>query len=321
MDNNNTELNKSNMENQTIPTENNPSNGNNKNNKNILIAIVAVVVILVGAYFLFEQKSKENKNQQSNKPDSTAVKKDSVKTLDSLRITDSLKANINNINEEEYEDDRYGTVVYVGSGQVIGGKQVKYGDILYVDFEKSDDNRKLVYLTNPYKNKALPPATAIHSSNVVYEGTFENYKKYFSLAPFRSLPATVKDLILENNYNNGNYYYVTQNADRAKTTICFGDFDGDNLKDYAILLDNNEKQISRLIVICTNSETRKPYISFAENYNDKMRINSFKKGAMIIVDSELQAAEMDGIILKGEDVKLAVVYEKKLQKFKTYYQE
>lgn len=317
MEHDNTKLNNPNMENQTIPTENNqPTGGKKTTQKYVIITVIAIILIIAGTYFFFEQKNQKNKVPQNNVPDTTAVKKDTLKTLDSLHITDSLNAN-----EDEYEDERYGTMVYVGNGQVIGGKQVKYGDILYVDFHKSDENRKLVYLTDPYKNKALPPATALHSSNVVYEGTFENYKKYFSLASFRTLPATVKDLILENNYNNGNYYYVTQNADRAKSTICFGDFDGDNLKDYAILLDNNEKQISRLIVICTNSETRKPYISFAENYNDKMRINSFKKGAMIIVDTELQPAEMDGIILKGEDVKLAVVYEKDLQKFKTYYQE
>ena len=101
-----------------------------------------------------------------------------------------------------------------------------------------------------------------------------------------------------------------------------GDFDGDGLRDVAVIQDNNEKQISHLLVICTNSATKMPYVAFEENYSDKMKINSFKKGALVFMNSdEFNNAPVDGLIVQGEDVKIAIMYDKDLQKFKTYQQE
>ena len=55
-------------------------------------------------------------------------------------------------------------------------------------------------------------------------------------------------MILEaDGYHDGRTYNVTQNADRAKSTLSTGDFDGDGVKDYAVILDDNEGQVSRLV--------------------------------------------------------------------------
>lgn len=304
------------MENNTMQTEQNnqPKDNNKQSLKYIIISAIALL-IAVASYFIFKQKNDPNVTPKITKTDSILKKNDS---LNRKINADSLTTKIHEEGDEEGET--YGNFVYVGKGQVLGEKQLKFGDVVYVDYQKSGEGKKIVYLENPYEKINLPTYN-INSDNLIDESTFESYKKNFSLVPFTSLPSSVKDLILDNHYSNGNDYSITQNEERAKSTICYGDFDGDNSKDFAILLDNNEKQISRLLVICTNSATKKPYIGFAENYNDKMRINSFKKGASILIDSEMQSADMDGIILKGEDLKLAIVYEKNLQKFKTFYQE
>jgi hypothetical protein len=288
---------------------------NNQNIKYIIISVIALV-IAVAAYFLFKQKNKDNTTPKTSITNNILQNKDSLKDINK---TDSLTTNT--MEEGDEEGESFGSYVYVKNGEVLGNKQLKFGEVVYVDYQKSNDERKVIYLDNPYGKDKLPPSYTISASNLIEESSFESYKKNFSLVPFTTLPPSVKDLILENDYSNGNDYSITQNDERAKSTICYGDFDGDNLKDFAVLLDNNEKQISRLLIICTNSATQKPYIGFAENYNDKMRINSFKKGASIIIDSELQPSEMDGIILKGEDLKIGVVYDKNLQKFKTFYQE
>ena len=287
----------------------------NKNLKYVIIAAIVLIVAVLG-YFILNNKKNETAVKKNTKTDSLAGKKD---TLSAKIKTDSIFTKDKN-NGEYYEEEPYGVLVYIGKGQLVGDKKLKYGDIVYVDYTKSTEDNKIIYLTSPYLN-SQPATYSISANSLIDEGTFDNYKKYFSLAPFANLPNTLKDFILENSYSNGNEYRITQNAERTKSIICFGDFDGDGIKDVAVLLDNNEKQISRLLVICNNTETKKPYIGFAENYSDKMRINSFKKGSSIIIESELQSVELDGIILKAEDVKMAVVYDKSLQKFKTYYQE
>lgn len=89
----------------------------------------------------------------------------------------------------------------------------------------------------------------------------------------------------------------------------------------AVILDNNEAQVSRLLVICTNAITKDPYLAYAENYNDKMRMNSFKKNAKVFMNtSTLVPSPYDGLILKADDAKIAIIYDKKNQKFRTYYQ-
>lgn len=303
------------MENNTFKKEENNSTKVSKQNKKYIIISAIILLIALSAFFVFKQNNSENSSPKITKTDSIVNKNDS---LNGKIKSDSLTTT----NTENYDEEgeSYGSFVYVGNGQVLGNKQIKFGDILFVDYQKSSEDKKIVYLDNPYEKRNLP-AYNVNADNLIDESSFERYKNNFSLAPFITLPTSVKDLILENDYSDGNRYYITQNAERAKSTICYGDFDNDGLKDIAILMDNNEKQISRLLVICTNSATKKPYIGFAENYNDKMRINSFKTGAKIILNSELQTSQVDGVILNGEDLKIAIIYEKDLQKFKTHYQE
>ena len=115
---------------------------------------------------------------------------------------------------------------------------------------------------------------------------------------------------------------MTQNAERAKNVLSYGDYDKDGIADIAIVLDNTEEHISRLLLICTHSVTKEPYLGFAENYSDKIKVNSFKKGASIFMNSDaFSSAPNDGVMINGEDIKLAVIYDNSLQKFKTYYQE
>lgn len=144
----------------------------------------------------------------------------------------------------------------------------------------------------------------------------------FSLPPFNNLDAETKNLLLSENHSEGTRYELTQNTERAWSTICYGDFDADGQEDVAIVMDNNEKQSSRLLIICTHTNTRKKYLAFSQSYSDKIKISAFRKGAKITMQHESpEPSAIDGIIANGEDVKLAVVYDTRLQKFNTFYQE
>ncbi len=139
---------------------------------------------------------------------------------------------------------------------------------------------------------------------------------------FAKLASKTKKLITDNNYSNSTSYSLTQNADRAKYAISYGDFDGDKITDVAVVLDNNEKQTSRLLIICTNAATKDPYLAYAADYNDKVRINSFRKGASVYMDSdEFYSSPHDGFILNYEYGKLAIIFDSSNQKFKVYEQE
>lgn len=144
----------------------------------------------------------------------------------------------------------------------------------------------------------------------------------FSHSPFSSLDTKTKKLLRSQNYSDGTTYAITRHAERAPSTICYGDFDADGYKDVAIVMDNEDKQCSRLLIICTQTATKEKFLAFSENYADKIKINAFPKGSKIIMNNESpETSAIDGIIAIGEDVKLAVVYDTHLQKFNTFYQE
>lgn len=319
------------MEEQNFTPQNSQNNTQDNKNRNIIIAAIAALVLAIGAYFLFFHKKEEPKTIVN-----TATNKDSLKLQttpkDSVKVDSAKTANDNN----EYDEEGYEpfTESFVISNEAFlrsapnandgtKVKSLKFGERVYVENEESNNGYSKVYLTNPgsAKNPASQPYY-LTESVVVSQYQFDEYKKYFSLAPFSGLASKTKKLILDEDYSNGTDYEVTQNADRAKNALTYGDFDQDGLTDVAIVLDNNEKQTSRLLIICTNKATKEPYLGFAENYSDKVRINSFKKGASVFMNSdEFSPSPNDGIIVNGEDIKLAVIYENGVQKFKTYYQE
>lgn len=276
-----------------------------------IITAVLAVVLITGGWVYFNKN--KNNNSVKNRADSTKVsKKDSANIAsDSAKLSQGY---------EEGEESPYSEYRVISKTINLPEGKLNFGDRVFVDENKSNETTKIIYLKNPGNNSNVS-SYSMNADQFIDGYRFEEYKTNFSLFPFSDLPSGVKKIILNEGSYDGNHYNVTQNAERAKSSVAFGDFDGDGLKDVAIIMDNNEKQICRLLVICTNKETKQPYVAFADTYSDKMRVRGFKKNASIYMDStEFVNAPQDGIVIKGEDNVLAVVYNPEFQKFKTYAQ-
>ena len=227
---------------------------------------------------------------------------------------------------DEYEDeyDPYALYKVISNTLTLpNGQKLNFGDEVYLDVEKSTSGNSIIYLNNPYKVPSTKQYPISVDDEVLIDAySFTEFKNSFSLPPFSSLPPGVKKVILDaDGYHNGRTYSVTQNADRAKSTLSTGDFDGDGVKDYAVVLDDNENQESRLVIISINKVTKKPYVSFAENYNDKLKLKSFAKGASIYMNSSsFVKAPRDGILISNEGGGLVIIYDTNAQKYKFYEQ-
>ena len=76
-----------------------------------------------------------------------------------------------------------------------------------------------------------------------------------------------------------------------------------------------------MVIISINKVTKKPYVSFAENYNDKLKLKSFAKGASIYMNSSsFVKAPRDGILISNEGGGLVIIYDTNAQKNKFYEQ-
>ena len=280
----------------------------------IAFSIIGVLILGVSGYFVFFGKNKDAEKVVPQN-DSVLVNKDSIK----VAKKDSLSGDY----EDEY--DPYTLYKVISNTLTLpNGQKLNFGDEVYLDEEKSSSGNSIIYLNNPHKvpsTKQYP--ISVDDEVLIDSYSFTEFKNSFSLPPFSSLPPGVKKVILEaDGYHDGRTYNVTQNADRAKSTLSTGDFDGDGVKDYAVILDDNEGQVSRLVIISINKVTKKPYVSFAENYNDKLKLKSFSKGASIYMNSSsFIKAPRDGVLISNEVGGLVVIYDANAQKYKTYEQQ
>ena len=280
----------------------------------IAFSIIGALILGVSGYFVFFGKNKDAEKVISQN-DSALVNKDSAK----VAKKDSLSG------EYEGEYDPYTLYKVISNSLTLpNGQKLNFGDQVYLDEEKSSSGNSIIYLNNPHKvpsTKQYP--ISVDDEVLIDSYSFTEFKNSFSLPPFSSLPPGVKKVILEaDGYHDGRTYNVTQNADRAKSTLSTGDFDGDGVKDYAVILDDNEGQVSRLVIISINKVTKKPYVSFAENYNDKLKLKSFSKGASIYMNSSsFIKAPRDGVLISNEVGGLVVIYDTNAQKYKTYEQQ
>ena len=280
----------------------------------IAFSIIGALILGVSGYFVFFGKNKDAEKVVPQN-DSSLVNKDSAKVAKKDSLSD----------EYDGEYDPYTSYKVISNTLTLpNGQKLNFGDEVYLDEEKSSSGNSIIYLNNPHKvpsTKQYP--ISVDDEVLIDSYSFTEFKNSFSLPPFSSLPPGVKKVILEaDGYHDGRTYNVTQNADRAKSTLSTGDFDGDGVKDYAVILDDNEGQVSRLVIISINKVTKKPYVSFAENYNDKLKLKSFSKGASIYMNSSsFIKAPRDGVLISNEVGGLVVIYDTNAQKYKTYEQQ
>lgn len=279
----------------------------------IAFSIIGALILGVSSYFVFFGKNKEAEKEVPHN-DSALVHKDSANVAKKDSLSD----------EYEGEYDPYALYKVISNTLTLpNGQKLNFGDEVYLDVEKSTSGNSIIYLNNPYKVPSTKQYPISVDDEVLIDAySFTEFKNSFSLPPFSSLPPGVKKVILDaDGYHNGRTYNVTQNADRAKSTLSTGDFDGDGVKDYAVVLDDNENQESRLVIISINKVTKKPYVSFAENYNDKLKLKSFSKGASIYMNSSsFVKAPRDGILISNEGGGLVIIYDTNAQKYKFYEQ-
>lgn len=144
----------------------------------------------------------------------------------------------------------------------------------------------------------------------------------FSAPDYSKIPDEYKRHIYNfleyNNLLDGSFF-MTKIADRAKNVFAFGDFTSDDNEedDMAVLLESSDFKSSKLVIFNHKGE-----LLYIEDYiNELPTINSYKVGSKIYMnETELVPSPCDGIIVKNQYTKKAVVYDKKDKIFNTFYQ-
>ena len=144
----------------------------------------------------------------------------------------------------------------------------------------------------------------------------------FSVSQYDAIPENYREFIynfLEYNKFLDGTYFLTKISDRARSVYAFGDFtsDDNDENDLAVLFEYNDYKSSKLVIF--NHKGEGLYIN---DYDNELPvINSFKVGSKIYMnEAKLVPAPCDGLIVKTDHSKYAIVYDKKTKKFNSYYQ-
>lgn len=147
-------------------------------------------------------------------------------------------------------------------------------------------------------------------------------RNLFSVSEYDAIPDEYKEHIyyfLEYNGFLDGSYFLTKISDRAKKVYAFGDFtsDDNDYDDLAVIFESSDFKSSKLVIFNHKGE-----LLFVEDYEYELpTINTFKVGSKIYMDEpKLVPAPTDGLILKSQYNKRAIVYNKKDKKFNTYHQ-
>ena len=187
------------------------------------------------------------------------------------------------------------SIIIVVLGLIAGG-------IYYLNYKSRMDNLEA---NEQYSEERANSINAIFSVSQ-YNNIPENYREH------------IYNFLEYNNYLDGTYF-LTKIADRAKSVYAFGDFTSDDNEedDLAVLFENNDYKSSMLVIFNHKGEGL-----FIKQYENELpMINSFKVGSKIYMDdTKLVPAPCDGLIVKSDYSKYAIVYDKKTKKFNSYYQ-
>jgi hypothetical protein len=319
-------------------TTNNQSLDNKPNNSKLYIAlgILAAAGIAAGAYFFMNNEEKEIKaiepaitvNDTIAKTDSiTSEEKDLLEKNGFYASENYIIANKamlrrtpNEAQNNVIDSLKFGTKVYTKSvyfDEEGGGES---GDETLLANEKKN-GFVAIYNTKPTK-LSDQPVGYISEKVFVEQYEFENYKKYFSLKEFAFLDSKIKKAIMDNSYFENVSYYLTQNSQRSPYVLCKGDYDGDGLKDFAVILDNVEKEYSSILIFLTNKVTKEPYLAYRKAYTDYFKVKTVTKGSNVIKDSEPYVLTTDAVMMTGgEYTPQLFVYERDTNKFIPISQE
>jgi hypothetical protein len=153
-----------------------------------------------------------------------------------------------------------------------------------------------------------------------------------SIDHFKSF-ALSQSAVMDNKTYENHSYYPTQDVNRSKFCICYGDFNADKEIDMAIVLDNPENQTSKFMILCTNTTNKLPYLAYETGYDEYVKIATIKKGTVVQEQQESESEsegesnpepaqevtskilQLDGVYVKNELINHLILYSMESNKF------
>lgn len=193
---------------------------------------------------------------------------------------------------------KFNTVYNLKFGTVIYTKNIdEKNNEIKKDRSLLNKERRLNYIA-VYALKPIflsdKPVGYMLEDDFIEKSTFKNYVPKPKKVDPITLEKSIKSVIDENLNIDGELFNYAKDGDRFNKSIIYGDFNGDENKDFAIVLDNLELINSGILVFLKNDDTNKYDLVFKKSYSSILTIKLLAKETKIIVNNEKKSFPIDG---------------------------
>lgn len=277
-----------------------------KNKYVIIIAFLSVTILFI-SYKLFSSKN-STVNKKSN-PEyyqdySLANPNLKGKTLEELGLmaqenyviaeTGHVRRTQNFAQSNTIHELKFGTVIYTKNLDSLSG-------IIVDEQLLARENKKgfvAVYAEKPTRITDLPIGF-MDEKEIISKEKFKDFKPEIKEEEIIKYSATILDAVETNANFDGELYQLSENAERSKKALVFGDFNNDGVKDMAVVVDLVDSSKSGLLIFFKSDQEYK--LAYKKGFNSKVSAKTINKETPITLKSESTIFPFDGILISDKN--------------------
>lgn len=299
-----------------------------KHKNTLLIVVLAIVILFLGYKLLFAKSSAEvtiESNPEYYEDYSKAKGIIKGKTLEELGLCaqeNYIVAEVAKIRRTQ-NFAQNNTIYELKFGTTIYTKVIDSTSSINVDSAIiARENKKgfvAVYADKPTRITDLPVGF-IDEKEFVTKQAFKNYKPEIKVEEIVKIDVKYLDVIEANSSFDDVPYFLSDNAERVKSALIFGDFNNDGVNDMAAIVDDIDERKSGVLVFFNKDGNYK--FVYKKAFNAIMNAKTIKKETPITLKTESTLFPLDGIYISGKrENTYFIVYDSEMNEFITIIKE
>lgn len=187
---------------------------------------------------------------------------------------------------------RFGTKIY--TKEVDSASTVKIDPALIARETKND--YVAIYATKPITFSDMPVGF-LAKEDFIRKSEFKNFKPEPIKPEKIEFDSGVKATIEESYLINDDGFRLSEDYKRYNKSVVYGDFNNDNSRDFAVILDQPDGSRSAVLIYFFNAEKNIYDLMLKKTYDSLLNIKIIKKETSVMVNSESTTFPLDGVLV------------------------
>ncbi len=191
---------------------------------------------------------------------------------------------------------KFGTKIYTKEVNPNNPADFKV-DMSLIERESKNDY-VAIYASKPVTLSEMPVGF-LAKEDFIKKENFKDFKPEPKKPEKINIDPVIKATIEDNYLINDVEYRLPEKIKRYNKSIAYGDFNGDGVSDFAVVLDNFEATNSAVMIYFFNTEKMLYDLVYKKAYDGLLEINGIPNNTPVSVNGEMTTFPLDGFQLSG----------------------